>query len=81
MSMGAGRPKKIRLARIETCIETIKEALTVKYPHDLSIAIKKTPTKKTLQNLAAPSRGELTKHGDRKCPLLDLDEVLKKFVG
>lgn len=76
-----GRPKKLKLVRIETSIEVVRDELKAKYPYDLSIATKKTPTKKRIQNMIAPGRKELTNYGEWGCPLLDLDEVLKKFVG
>lgn len=73
-----GRPKQHRLVTLDTAVEEIKKRLMEKFG-DERIVERKSYTIKTLYNFR--SDGTLTKHGDRQCALVDLDEVLEKLVG
>jgi len=75
-----GRPRKLTLVTFDEGVEKIREALLKRFESPM-IALKKTPSKKTLQNMTTPSRKELRRYGDNNCPMLDLDELLKKFCG
>jgi len=73
-----GRPRAVKLATLDEAVEEIKKELLIKYG-DEKLVQKFSYAKGTLQNKI--SAGQLIQHGNYRCSLVDLNEVIEKLVG